>query len=197
MCTGFPDLTLFYMSIYGGFGYDYCAAGLAFQGLAAGIPQTGNPPYTVNDFLAMYPKFYGPGTDVAGTLSSGSPTITGVSSTTGILAGQLVTGTGIPVGTVVSSTSSTTVTLSQNATATGRFNCADLRSRTGASGRDPGLSESGLRLTHAVALAGNVARGDGLVYRPLPDALRAVGGISQFNTWANRSKWARAGNLGF
>jgi len=112
----FPDLTLFYMSIYGGFGYDYSAIGDAYQGLAAGIPQTGNPPYTVNDFLSVYPKFYGPGTSVSGTLTATSPVISGVSSTAGVFPGQLVIGNGIPAGTVVAGTTSNTITLSLNAT---------------------------------------------------------------------------------
>lgn len=122
MCTGFPDLTLFYMSIYGGFGYDYCALGNAFQGLAAGIPQTGNPPFTVNDFLAMYPKFYGKPTSVGGTLTATSALVTGVASTNGVLAGQLVTGSGIPNGTIVLSTTSNTITLSQAVNASGSLN---------------------------------------------------------------------------
>lgn len=62
-------LDLFYMEIFGGFGYD--AACSSFLNLAAGIPQTGNPPYTVADFQGFYPQFFGPGTTVTGTITSG------------------------------------------------------------------------------------------------------------------------------
>jgi len=53
-----------------------------------------------------------------GTLTSGLPTVTGLSSTTGLAAGQAVTGTGIPSGTTILSVSSSTATimLSENAT---------------------------------------------------------------------------------
>ncbi|MGA2705665.1 MAG: hypothetical protein ABSH35_31860 [Isosphaeraceae bacterium] len=53
-----------------------------------------------------------------GTLTSGLPTVTGLSSTTGLAAGQAVTGTGIPSGTTILSVSSSTGTimLSENAT---------------------------------------------------------------------------------
>lgn len=109
-------LDLLYMEIYGGFGYDWSAACSAFSGLAAGIPQTGNPAYTVSDFLSFYPQFFGPATTITGTVTSGSATITGISSTTGIQPGQLVSGA-FPGGTVVLSVASTTVTLSNPATA--------------------------------------------------------------------------------
>ncbi len=54
-----------------------------------------------------------------GTLSSGSNTITAVSSLVGVTAGQSITGTGIPSGTTVLSAVSTTIVMSQNATASG------------------------------------------------------------------------------
>jgi len=56
-----------------------------------------------------------------GTLTSGSASVTGVSSTTGLAAGQAVTGTGIPSKTTILSVSSSTdtITLSANATGTG------------------------------------------------------------------------------
>lgn len=56
---------------------------------------------------------------VAGTLTSGSNVITGVSSTSGIHYDHLVAGTGIPTNTRVVSISGTSITLSANATAAG------------------------------------------------------------------------------
>jgi hypothetical protein len=54
-----------------------------------------------------------------GNTTIGSPSLTNLASTTGIQAGQTVTGTGIPASTTVLSISGTTVTLSQNASANG------------------------------------------------------------------------------
>lgn len=55
-----------------------------------------------------------------GTTASGSPTITALSSNTGIVLGMAVSGTGIATGSVVASIdSSSQITLSKNATANG------------------------------------------------------------------------------
>ena len=54
-----------------------------------------------------------------GHVTSGSANITLVSSTTGLSAGMIVTGTGIPANTAISSIAGTTITLCANATATG------------------------------------------------------------------------------
>ena len=58
---------------------------------------------------------------VTGTLTSGSPTISGITSTTGINAGMIVNGTGIPSDAVVLSKTATSVTLNQNATLSGTY----------------------------------------------------------------------------
>lgn len=54
-----------------------------------------------------------------GTTTSGNPTISSMASTTGINAGMIVTGTGIPSGAVVMSKTATSVTLNLNATSSG------------------------------------------------------------------------------
>jgi hypothetical protein len=54
-----------------------------------------------------------------GNTTSASNQLTSVAATAGIVAGQGVSGTGIPAGTTVSSIAGTTVTMSANATATG------------------------------------------------------------------------------
>jgi microcystin-dependent protein len=57
---------------------------------------------------------------LSGARTSGNPEITGLSSTTGLVAGMPVSGTGIPSSTTILSVdSSTQVTLSQNATSSG------------------------------------------------------------------------------
>jgi hypothetical protein len=58
-------------------------------------------------------------TEVAATITSGSATVTLAAANLNIGAGQLITGPGIPAGTRVSAVSTTTLTLSQNATANG------------------------------------------------------------------------------
>ncbi len=59
-------------------------------------------------------------TTETGTLTNGSPTVTGLSDTTPLLVGEEVSGTGIPVGTTILSIDSMTqVTLTNNATVTG------------------------------------------------------------------------------
>ena len=56
-------------------------------------------------------------TEVAATITSGSPTVTLASANLLIAAGQLITGPGIAAGTRVLSVTTTTLTLTQNATA--------------------------------------------------------------------------------
>jgi hypothetical protein len=54
-----------------------------------------------------------------GTTASGSNIVTSMSSVAGLNVGALVTGTGIPAGTVITAIGTTTITLSANATASG------------------------------------------------------------------------------
>ncbi len=56
-----------------------------------------------------------------GTLTSGSASVTGVNSTTGLVVGDVVTGTGVPSGTTIQAINSSTATimLSANATVSG------------------------------------------------------------------------------
>jgi len=55
-----------------------------------------------------------------GTLTSGSPVVTGIASTTGMLRGMRITGTGVPANTLISSVDSgTQITMTQNASASG------------------------------------------------------------------------------
>src|SRR5262249_17709922 len=58
-----------------------------------------------------------------GTLTNGSASVTGIPSTKGLVAGQAVTGTGVPAGTTIQSVNSATaITLSAKATASGAQN---------------------------------------------------------------------------
>jgi hypothetical protein len=121
------NIDQFYMTIYGGYGYDGCDVGgfgipgwcqcNAFLGLASGVPTGTNPPYTVNDFLGIYPKFFGAPALISATLTSGSPIITVDSTATGLSVGQLVTCQGLNDGTVIKSVTMPEITVSSNATA--------------------------------------------------------------------------------
>jgi hypothetical protein len=63
---------------------------------------------------------YTPKLVVNGTTANGSPTITSVASTNGVIAGMPISGTGIPAGaTVVSVVEDTSITISDNCTADG------------------------------------------------------------------------------
>jgi hypothetical protein len=97
----FPEINvdLFYMTIYGGYGYDRCECS-GYLRLANGVAQPGNPPYTVNNLLAMYPKFFGPPVSVPAVLA-GTNIVTGVPNPAGLASGQLVTGQSINPGTVI------------------------------------------------------------------------------------------------
>src|SRR5262249_54914030 len=71
-------------------------------------------PTTVNGQAAVYVEML----NQTATTASGSATITGLSSTAGILVGQSVTGPGIPNGTLVYSLNADgSITLTNNATA--------------------------------------------------------------------------------
>lgn len=104
----FPDLTQFYMLIYGGYGYSFSAGCAAYLGLAAGVPQAGNPPYTIADFLALHPKFQGPAIMTAAVLN-GTTAVTGVPNSAGFQLGNLVAGTGIQGGTVLTGVTTTPI----------------------------------------------------------------------------------------
>lgn len=125
---------------------------------------------TYSDLLAVLTATTG------GTLTSGSPTVTGVSDDlTGLgLVGAPVEGTGIPAATTITAITSTTITLSANATATGAvsdirifphgagdgsttYNIPDWRGRV-AAGRDDMGGTAATRLT-----AGSAAALDGTV----------------------------------
>jgi hypothetical protein len=108
----------FWDSLFGG---DIDSSGMQTYSLASGIVSGTNPPYTLSDFLEMYPKFFGTPTAIEATLDGTSATITGLNSTQNLKPFQLVTGTGIPAGTLVVSVNSTakSAVLSNATTAAG------------------------------------------------------------------------------
>ena len=81
-----------------------------------------NPPYTIVDFLSMYPKFFGPFTSVTASITQGSPVVVLSGSPpvipAGLAAGQLVVDGNFPAGTMIKSISGSSVTLTNAATST-------------------------------------------------------------------------------
>lgn len=85
---------------------------------AANITVGANPPYSVADVLAIYPKFFGPSLAVTFALTSGSSNAVLPATNDALAPGQLITGKDIPAGTTILSVTGTAVVLSANATAT-------------------------------------------------------------------------------
>lgn len=81
-----------------------------------------NPPYFLDDFKAIYPKFFGLATALSGCVATlGSNQIT-VPSTVGIDYGQFVQGFGVfPKGTVIINIGANTLTLNNDAIASSTF----------------------------------------------------------------------------
>lgn len=103
----------------------YDVAGTGLQSLVAhpgfnlqSINNETNSPVLIGDITALNMQQIGVFTD-SGTTTAFSPTVTLAASNPLIGAGQTVTGTGIPANTTVKSISTTTLTLSNNATASG------------------------------------------------------------------------------
>jgi hypothetical protein len=94
-------------------------AGLTLHVDANNLVFGDNPPYTLQDFLAVYPYFGGPPTAVVGNTTLGSPTITGITDSPTLVAGNPISGPGIPKGALIQSVDGGgQITLNVNATAT-------------------------------------------------------------------------------
>lgn len=99
-----------------GSGAEFWSAGYSWLFASASNLVFGqNPPYFLDDFLAVYPKFFGvPTAFTGGVVTQGSNQIT-LSSTAGILVGQFLVCGNFPKGTVVTVVSSGGVTVNNNA----------------------------------------------------------------------------------
>lgn len=85
---------------------------------AANIPIGSNPSYTATDLLAFYPKFGGTPTAITGGITTGSSSVTNVSSAAGLAINQLITGPDLASGSIITGISGSSLTLSSNAIAT-------------------------------------------------------------------------------
>lgn len=101
-----------------GSGMEFGAVCGAFFG-ATNLVFGTNPPYYLDDFKAIYPKFFGPATALSGCAATiGSSTVT-VPSVAGLDYGQFVQAVGLfPSGTVITGIGANQVTLSTAALAT-------------------------------------------------------------------------------
>lgn len=76
-------------------------AGLALIASASNVLVGNNPPYSVSDFIAVYPQFAGCAVRVQGAIDGASVDVLNLSSVAGLAVGQLVTGQGIQVGSMI------------------------------------------------------------------------------------------------
>jgi hypothetical protein len=83
---GWPNFELFIGETWG---FPNEIAGPGFNA-ASGIVVGANPPYSVTDFLSIYPNFGGVPLILTGVITQGSAVITGLSTTAGVLPGQPV-----------------------------------------------------------------------------------------------------------
>jgi hypothetical protein len=75
----------------------------AYAALVSNVAIGSNPPYSAANFLAFHPQYLGNATIVSGTLDGSTGVITNLSSVTGLAAGQIVAGPGIPQGSAIQS----------------------------------------------------------------------------------------------
>ena len=86
-------------------------------GAASNVVVGSNPPYTIQDFFSLFPKYGGIPLQTTATLVADVTQITVTGAATGIAAGMPIAGNGIPDGTFVQSVSGNTVTLTNSASA--------------------------------------------------------------------------------
>lgn len=113
---GFPDIEGFYDMLYGTAGVDLQTMTLMFFGGSSGIVFSGNPPYTVTNFLSIYPKFFGAATNITGDTTANSNVLSNISSMTGLAKGQLLVNPNFPADCLILDIGTNSITVSQNAT---------------------------------------------------------------------------------
>lgn len=103
-----------------GAGGEYWSAGYAnFFSAATNLVFGQNPPYYLDNFLSIYPKFFGLATAVSGVSTTIGSSVVTVTAANGINYGQFVYAPGVLAsGSVVTGISGNSITLSSNALAT-------------------------------------------------------------------------------
>ena len=99
-CGGWPDYDAMLGQMWGA-GEETRAVWCPWWAGASNVVVGTNPPYTLDDFYAMYPKFFGLATAVGGCATVGGSATLQVPSTNGLARGQYVQGAGLQGGTVI------------------------------------------------------------------------------------------------
>ena len=115
-CGNVPNFTAWLSNAWGA-GQEYSSVCAAFYG-ASNMVFGQNPPYYLDDFKAVYPKFFGLATALSGcTVTAGSKTVT-VPSMNGLDYGQFIQAWGLfPKGTVICGLGNNEITLNNAALA--------------------------------------------------------------------------------
>ena len=118
MCSGsWPNFNAWLQTAWGAGGEFWASCG-QFYG-ATNLVFGQNPPYFLDDFLAIYPKFFGSATAISGAATTNGSNVVTVPSVNGLNYGQFLQGTNLPKGTVITGIGDQQITVSTNATATG------------------------------------------------------------------------------
>ena len=117
--NSWPNYDALIQNIWGSGQEFWCSGfGASIQG-ASNFVYGQNPPYTLDDFLAFYPKFFGLPTTVANCSTVIGTNVVTVPSIYGLRYGQFFQSAAFPPGTVITGiTSGTTITVNNNALAT-------------------------------------------------------------------------------
>jgi hypothetical protein len=111
-----PDYTEYFNSAWGW--PDEYSGSFATLLAAANIQLDSNPPYSVTDFFSIYPNFAGNSTQATCNTDGSTNVLTNVSTFVGVALSQLISGPGIPTGSVITGFNATskTITISNNTT---------------------------------------------------------------------------------
>ena len=101
-----------------GSGAEFWAASPYMRG-ASNLVFGTNPPYYLDDFLAMNPKFFGPATMVGNATTAAGSNQVALTSLAGLGYGQFLQGLGLPKGTVITGLGANYVVVNTIATASG------------------------------------------------------------------------------
>lgn len=116
-CGNVPNFNAWLQTAWGA-GAEFSATCGAFYG-ATNLVFGQNPPYFLDDFRAIYPKFFGLPTALSGCGTVIGTNVVTVPSTAGLDYGQFVQSAGVfPPGTVITGIGNNTVTLNTNALVT-------------------------------------------------------------------------------
>jgi hypothetical protein len=116
MSGNWPDFDAWLQTAWGAENSFFSTCG---QGGSIGFIFGQNPPYYLDDFLSIYPKFFGAPTSVtSAAITAGSNVIT-LADTAGLGYGQFLQGTGLAKGTVITALGTGSITVNQPALADG------------------------------------------------------------------------------